>query len=162
MSERELFDYFERGLKYDEQKTLALMDINTLEAYTDRAEIDLHGRDRNHVAPKVNQALALGDFLKELKKQNKVETDKLGKEIKDLKEILEILGLVVTLIICADAVSGADITPLIALQILTFTVSLYSLNNKACKVLGLQSHFSLCLGICNLCNRVLQVIRRLP
>ena len=98
ISEREMFDHFERGLKYEDQKTLALMDINTfegginklatLEAYSDRAEVDLHGKDKNHIAPKVNQALALGDFTEQLKKQNKVETDKLGQEIKDLKEIV--------------------------------------------------------------------------
>ena len=98
MSDRELFDHFERGLKYEDQKTLALMDITTfegginklatLEAYSDRAELDLHGREKNHLIPKVNQALALGDFSEELKKQNKVETDKLGQELKDLKEIV--------------------------------------------------------------------------
>ena len=105
LHDKDLFDILERGLKPEDQKTLALLDITTfdgainklatLEAYNGRAELDLHGRDRNHGAAKVNQAFALGDFSEELKKQNKVETDKLSQEIKTLKETVASLAKMV-------------------------------------------------------------------
>ena len=93
-----LFSIFERGLKNEDKKTLTLLGITTfeeainklssLEAFAEKSEINLHGSDKNHVAPKINHAFVVDNCSEELNKQSKVEHEKLTKEVQDLKEMV--------------------------------------------------------------------------